>query len=68
MGTSVVKVNPDDTTCPSKIPAVSVPAENLQLIDGSLNRSYILQLNVSVLPNYSAINNTKNEDGKYKIT
>ena len=62
MGISMVKINPDDTTCPSKIPAVSVPTENFKP-NGATNKSFIIQLNVTVVPNYPSITNSNTEDG-----
>lgn len=55
LGRSVVKINPDDTTCPNKIPATSVSIENFKPIGGSIGQSYILQLNVTMLPSYLSV-------------
>lgn len=62
LGRSVVKINPDDdTTCSNQIPATSVSVENFKQIDGDfIGQSYILQLNVTMLPSYSSVA----DDGK----
>lgn len=62
LATSVVRINPDDSasSCPSKIPAVSVPTDNFR---PSANKSYILQMAVRVASCGIAADPTKSADG-----
>lgn len=65
MGLSLVKINPDDAaTCPSKIPAVSVPTDNFKSITGSQNTSYELVIHVRVASSVMSITCLNTDEGK----
>lgn len=68
LGTSVVKVNPDDSNvCSGKIAAVSVATDNFKAADNDQRKSYILQLNVTVSTNFSELTSISNGvEGKLK--
>lgn len=61
MGTSIVKINPDDSNmCSGKISAVSVPTDNFKAAGNDQRKSYILQLNVTVSTNFSHMTSITN--------
>lgn len=59
----MVRINPDSSSTATKIPALSVSTEIFQP-NGTINKSFNLQLNVTISSNYSSLTNTNDIDGQ----